>query len=662
MAVVRDIGFYIETDRQKIIETTAGTSPPSIADILSIPDIYVRYFLLVNLPISAEEGTSQIMKELKAFFKEFAEAEKIVEVDFDQKMSEFVKKAIIPVGMEDFVGCISELGLSHIDLEYYRGYFGYSQTYSLYKSMIKRIFSCGFSHKEIGLVMLLLDNETMCFKRLLPMFSRLTTYVTRNLLDKNIVACCIVLQSVLKYIPDTMNGRDEYVLSLISYLVDIVSRHTSFMFINEKDAGEIISTIDLLSRFHFTTSVSKTSSGILKEVIFRLESLSSGSMSLYEEVFAVVCVLETIPSICRLLEGSAGFNFSSAYSSLQGLTLQRVEQVGLDEWDRIHNRFLVAKYRSLESLHPWKTSFDRIMFYNDIERARHPSKVLRVLESLKRDISWSDMIVFACHPGLQEEWLAFMFDSLFVKNPEHLVYIELFVESIGSQPDLLLYSGYLLIKIFGHIETEKKWNILVDLFLRNIQSLDQRTIRLRCIISDYISSLGSEEEKSIFLNAFVGRLQKDFVCFNASVIGILHRLLNGVQRVSLETSRMVCLYIRGCAVCEWRREEASKDLEAMYMCVGSRAMILSGATVDFGQTSSHLERYYELIISCLSWIEGRFPEEYVDRIKETMLYFLLDADREQVHELGLLIRGECSRFRDKFKELYGNQKSERTGI
>ncbi|AFN83744.1 hypothetical protein EROM_091280 [Encephalitozoon romaleae SJ-2008] len=592
------------------------------------------------------------MKDLRAFFTEFVEAEKVVEVDFNQKMIELIRKTIVPVEMEDFISSASELELSDGDLEYYRGYFGYSQTYSLYKSMIRRIFSCGFSYKEIGLVIALLDNEAMCFKRLLPIFTRLTTYVKHNILDKNIVACCIALRSVLTYIPSTMNGKDEYILSLISYLTGIVSRHTSFVFINEKDADEIISTIDLLTRFCFAVDVSRISSGILKEIIFHLETLSNGKMALYEEIFAIICILETIPSVCRLVVGFTEIDFSSAYSLVQRLVLSRADHGGSDEWNGIHDRFLVAKYRSLEALHPWKAEFDRIMFYNDVESAKHPSKVLRSLKSLKKDVSWSDMIVFACHPGQQEEWLQFMFDDFFVRSPDHLVYIELFVGSIGDRADLLLYSGYLLLRSFEHIEAEKKWSVLVDLFLRNIQSQDQRAVRLRCIISDYICCSKSLEQRSIFLKAFIERLQKDFVCFNSSVIELLDMLLKGHQELPLETSNMIWLYLEGCIVKERRKERMEKELETMYVCVASRAMILSGSTIDFRESSTHPERYYELITSCLSWIKGKFPEEYIQRIKETMLYFLFDASREEVCELGLLMKGERSRFADKFEELY----------
>ncbi|AFM98980.2 hypothetical protein EHEL_090850 [Encephalitozoon hellem ATCC 50504] len=651
MAVASDIDFYIETDRQRAVEIASDAL--SLEDILSIPDVYVKYFLLVNLPMPASEGSTRLMKDLKTFFSEFIEAEKVVDVDFNQKMVEFVRKTIIPIGMEDFVSSVCELKLSCEDLEYYRGYFGYSQTYSLYKSMIRRIFSCGFSYKEIGLVIALLDNEAMCFKRLLPIFTRLTTYVKHNILDKNIVACCIALRSVLTYIPGTMSGKDEYVLSLISYLIGIISRHTSFVFINEKDADEIISTIELLTGFDFSTDVSRTSSGILKEIIFHLESLSNGAMALYEEVFAMVCIMEAIPSICRLVPELVGADFSYAYSLVQGLVLPRTDHRGLNEWYSIHDRFLSAKYRSLEALYPWKTEFDRIVFYNDIESTRCPSKVLRFLENLKKDVSWSDMIVFACHPGQQEEWLQFMFDDFFVRSSDHLVYIELFIGSVGDRVDLLLYSGYLLLRSFAQIGAEKKWSVLVDLFLRNTQSTDQRAVRLRSIISDYISGLESPEQRLAFLKAFVKRLQKDFVCFDSSVIELLNMILKGSQELPSETSAVIYLYLQGCAVAEGSNEKVPKDLETMYVCAASRAMILSGSAIDFKESSTHLERYYELVISCLSWTKGKFPEEYIHRTKETMLYFLFEAMREEAYELEMLVKGKSSRFADKFKELYG---------
>lgn len=653
MAIVHDIDFYIRTERGKVLEIASDTQPLTVADILPVPDAYVKYFLLLNLPLQASEADSATTAELRAFFREFARLEKVVEVNFDQEMARFVRRAIIPVGMEDFVGCISELDPSFIDLAHYRGYFGYSQTYSLYKSMIKRIFGRGFSHREIGLVMLLLDNETMCFKRLLPIFTRLTAYVTHNILDKNIVACCIALRATLTYIPGTMRGKDQYVVSLISYLTGVVSRHTSFVFINESDAEEIISTIDLLTRFPFETDVSRVSSGMLKEIVFRLESLAGGRMALYEEAFAGMCILETIPSICHLIGGCVDNNLSGAYSLIQKLALPQADHVPTDDWNGVGTRFLVAKYRSLEALYEWRADFDRVVFYRDIGCAVHPSRVLRVLGNLKRDVSWSDMIVFACHPGSQEEWLSFLFDGLFMGAPEHLVYIELFIESIRDRPDLLLYSGYLLLKSFEEIGAEKKWHILVDLFLRDIQSSDQRIVRLRCIVSEYVCRLEPGDRRSAFLQAFVERASKDFVLFNRRIIALLHALLEGGGEMPLETSRAIFLYLRQCAVSEWGKKETSRDLETMYVCAASKAIVQSGMEVDFDGQDTHLEKYYGLLTFCIARLEGGLFEEYVKTVKEKMLYFLFDADRDQVLELGRLMKKERSRFVDKFRDLYG---------
>lgn len=667
MSVRHDVEFYIRTDRSRVVEAAAETSLPSLVEILDVPDVYVRYFLLTNVDVPVVEDDGEVLRKLKGFFHEFLCSDPVAEVDFSRNMLGLVARKVRITSMEEFICCISELDFSSVDLEYYRKFFGYSQIYSLYKSMIKRVFSCRFNHREIGLVMLLLDNETLCFRKLLPIFSRLTKYVKDNIIDKNIVACCIVLRSVLTYIPGTMCGKDEYVMSLLSYLVGIVSQHVSFVFINEKDADEIISTIEVLTGYGFDTDVGKVALGAFIETMFNLETLLQSRTAIYEEIFAVVCMLEVVPVVYRLFRrfSSMEYDFSNAYNTIQEAGICRMSHVGEGEWSHISDKFLVAKFKSLDELHREGGGlFNRVTFYNEISKAKHPSRILRVVDNMKDDVSWGDIIVLACSPHGQEEYLRFLFDDFFMHKAEHLAYVALFIDSIGDRPDLLLYSGYLLLRSPESPGVEKRWELLADLYVRHVGSGDQRLIRLGCIISDHVCGMESSEQRCLFMKILVGKLNDRFTSFDSGVISFLHLYLMDGTRQSPGTSQLIASYLTRCVASEAVEDSSRKfhELEAVYVSVAARALILSEGHVPPSHPGMLLDTYYDLLACCVAWREGRLSQEYFDTVRNKMFDFLFDAEKRQTYELGLLVRGKASRFTSKFNELYRDSGTNDTGM
>lgn len=645
MSAVHDIDYYARTERTRVVED-AKRAGLSLRDILQIPDVYVRYFLLTSLEIPSTEGSAEVLRLLKKLFVDFACAGPLVVVDFNERMGDFVRRKIVVDGMEDFVCCISELDPDAADLVHYREFFGYSQIYGLYKKMLKTVFSCKFGHREIGLVIRLLDNEDLCFRKLLPVFSRLTGYVKNNVIDRNIVACCIVLRAVLKNIPGVLAGRDEYIASLVSYFVGIVSQRATFAFINEKDADEIIATVDVLANYKFSTAIGQTMLGIFKELVFRLETLIQSRTAVYEEVFAMTCMLHIIQLLRMLLQrlGTA-HSFSDAYLMIQDAWVSRMEHIPEREWRHIGDRFLAAKYRALDALHE-ELLFDRILFYNDIARTRRPSRIFEAIEGMKNEILWSDLIVPACALQSQGEYLRLVFDRLFMARVEHLVYVDLFVRSI-EEPDILLYSGYLLLRAFEVVpECEKKWEVLADLYMHSIESRDQRVARLREIISEHVCGIGAEQ-KEVFLGVMVERLGS-CVCLNTDVGSLLHSLLRRNGRMSPGVSRLLVSYILDCVV--QPGSDGSQDQEAEYLCAAAKAIIDSGNMVFDADCVQR--RYYSLAASSLAWRRGVFPQESFDTLREKMFDFLFEAERSQIVELGMLVRDSPSRLVDAFDRLY----------
>ncbi|KAH9410823.1 hypothetical protein HK407_10g15890 [Ordospora pajunii] len=654
MAVRHDLDFYTHNSTKLIIETTLHTNSLSVIDILSINDVYIKYFLLTNIPLEPAQGSKEILDQLRGFFKQYSRSQTIFHTEFSAAMADFVKRSIIPVDIEDFVCCVSELSPSSIDLEYYRKHFGYSQAYNLYKSIIKRIFSCRFSHREIGFTMLLLDNPSMCFKRLLPVFKRLTAYATDNIIDKNLVACCIALKAVIVYIPQSVSQKHTYIISLLVYLSGIITNCLSFAFINEHDAEEVLSTIHILAGLEMNEDSKSVCRGLLKTIVFGLNAFATKMPNVYEEVFAAICALEILPAIHHAVGETPDFSY--AYSVIHGISVPQMDYLAMHESSHIKDRFLSAKYRSMQSLYACRAveddlELDRIVFYNDITSACHPSKIFNVLGDLKTQIHWDDLIVFVCHPGNQHECLPLVFDGAFFANAEHVSYMSLFIGSIKAFPELLLASVYLFIKSFEQMHTERRWSVLGDLFLMDTKSNDQRLARLRCMISDYVCGACSEGLR-IFVEFLMMKLSDGFVCFDPSILSFLHVILMREAQISVELLRMIGTYLIECVVAEEGIHNNFHELEAVYVSLASRAMIL-GYCRTFEDMSVCIEnKYYALLVSVICKHREAAPEQQIDEIKDVILEFVFEANDEQRFELKAALRGAGSRFLSKYDEMY----------
>jgi hypothetical protein len=720
-----DIEYYIHTGRGRVVDTWSGSL--SIEEILDIEDVYIKYFLLTHLRLCLAEADTELAHRLRLFLRELRLARKIVKADFDVRMLGLIRENISFRRVDGCIGCLSELEIGAIDLEHYRKYFGYAEIYKHYRHVAKTIFSCRYSWKEIGITMLLLNNEGLCFRRLLPLFSRLTMYVKKDILDRNIVACCIALRAALAFLPGRFLGRDEYIASLISYLSMLLSNHTTFAFINEKDADTIIGTIEALSKFGFAMSIEKICIGIFRRLLFNIENIVRSSSTVYEEIFAVICSLEILCHIHRLIMRTreVPYEFSKVFYELQEFNISKMEHISLKEWSHIEERYLAAKYRLLDAIYGTEdVSLDRIIVYNDISRIRHPSAILCAIDRMKGEMLWSDLIVAACSGGKQEEYILFLFDDFFMEQIEHLTYIELYIDAAGNSPDLLLYSGYLLTRAARLPDVRKRWEILASLYFKDINSLDQRLVRLREIIAHYVAELESSGPKSMFLEIVLDRLAERQPEYNPSAVFLLDAMCQSFSELLPETAHRSKAYLRRCFVAELEKKRRQKVLElipvskeaqstahslpsqadpaevksasvgdlqrgvkkmaidegrkkateelrggtheegpleadigAIYVCVAARYLVLSETEMSLEAAADEL--YFELLVACVSYKNGRYSKAYYERICMQMFKFLFQAERWQIEELGPLVdegphRDREGRYLALYRKLYGN--------
>jgi hypothetical protein len=711
-----DLEYYINTGKEEVINALDGTL--SIEEILDVEDVYIKHFLLTHLELDPIEADVETTRKLRSFLHELGTARRIIEPGPDPRMLKFIREKISFRSTDGCIGCLSEFSIEDIDMEHYRRYFGYAEIYKHYKTVVKTVFSCRYNWREIGIVIVLLNNEALCFKRLLPLFTRLTTYVKEDILDRNIVACCIALKASLLFLPGKFSGRDEYIISLTSYLSMLLSNHTTFAFINERDADVIIDAIETLTRFPFRMSVEGICVGIFRRMLFNVENIIRSSSTVYEEVFAVVCSLEVLTHIHRLivLTREIPYEFSNVFYELQEFNISEMNQLSPREQNHISERYLAAKYRLLDAIYgSADVSLDRIVVYNDMDRIRHQSVVLGVISEMKREILWSDLIVAACSEGRREEYILFLFDDFFLEQAEHLTYVELYVDAIGDDPDLLLYSGYLLTRAADPPNTRKRWEILVKLYFRDIESLDQRLVRLRELIACHIAGLESSESRRMFIEAVLDRSEEERAGYDPSVIFILNQICRKFDKLPPEVVLRKKRYLRRCFAAEVKRERGTKtseagrepspmyasqadlprkkgtkrtsisdlerrmgkmsmgrrreeherrgpfgpDIGAVYVCVAARSLILSGTEVVF-EDGTQDEMYFEFLVACVSHRRGRYAPGYYERIRERMFKFLFRAERLQIEELGTLLdeepyRDRESKYLSTYGELYGTE-------
>lgn len=133
-------------------------------------------------------------------------------------------------------------------------------------------------------------------------------YVEKDVVDKNIGACCSALNAIAKCCPEYFN--EILTASLIDYLARLLHTPQNYLFLTGKDIAEIRDTLATLGGYTFRGSVSKNNAvGLLRECIGKIVEYRSSTVE--EEAQVVVRMTETLPVIFNMClnQGQNSFSF-----------------------------------------------------------------------------------------------------------------------------------------------------------------------------------------------------------------------------------------------------------------------------------------------------------------------------------------------------------------
>ncbi|KAI5151060.1 hypothetical protein ENBRE01_1875 [Enteropsectra breve] len=272
---------------------------------LEYDDIYEIYFNIKKLVIYEEIAlNAETLEKLKDFIKAYTETIHIIPTDFNTTMNALLAK-IRPLDFALHVKALSFL--DHVNLEYFRKFYSYSKIYGVFKDVAKNIFEDFYERRYVSLLIKLLDNNDLVYKNLQPVVNKLTLYVTKDIVDKNIGCCCAVVAAIAENCPEKFD--DMVILSMISFFSGVLGNPQNFVFLNEDIGNMLTETIEVLCNRHFRDrSVKRISTGLMREALANIEKYKGSTV--YEEVLVIVMCTRILTPLCKLSACSGNTDYS----------------------------------------------------------------------------------------------------------------------------------------------------------------------------------------------------------------------------------------------------------------------------------------------------------------------------------------------------------------
>ncbi|ELA41901.1 uncharacterized protein VICG_01085 [Vittaforma corneae ATCC 50505] len=438
------------------------------------PDPSLVFFYLKDVHISSRvELNDELMNKLLKFMKSFLQNDIFIKNDFESFMSKFLKK-VTSQSPELHIRCISMLKSAvsadpsdkSNDLEFYRTMFGYSKIYTIFKDQIKSLFTEGAEPEFLLCLMKLLDNHKLIYKNLLPVIEKLGMFLDQHIVDRTVIECCTALHCAGRTCPELFNN--VFVASLLTYLIDLLVDPQNFIFIGFSESKIIINTVETLTDI-LSSNMEQTDADLrkLSMGLFRLlaENIREYKRStVYEEIMVVLSATACLESIFKLFLKAGNRNIEFLDADLLNFTVFErsvkskesyssppdhetnktgtVDQRLHLEFERpfkhhynaqcqiLRDDFIVSKYKFLDLFWSLTNTFERVEFLNDLCKIEASYKLFSVLNNLKSNIEWSDLIVFACNAPKKENYIPFIFDSRYTKRKEHHIFLSIFLTNL----------------------------------------------------------------------------------------------------------------------------------------------------------------------------------------------------------------------------------------
>ena len=472
-----------------------------VKNALSQSDVFITFFKLKKIGVVHdlnldEESTGKLYH----FMKSFKASNVMFDTDFDEFMFNFLMD-IKSESLELHLMCLGTLQNPNLDA--IREKFSYSKIFNFFKSKIKNIFTEDIELGTLALLIKLFDNAQLVYKNLLPIIERLNIFLEKSMVDKSIIECCMAILCFGDGCLEVFN--DAFVYSILSYLLEFLYKPNTFFIIDLKSAQIIYDTVTLLANIlmkyqKYSINIKKLSSNSLSDCTKKLKEFKKSTVR--EEVMVVVSMTSCLTPLYNLYKHagntSAGIvdddllNFivfeknkpkGSTNAQAEGKFEINFERPFKSHYNTqnqaVRDLFLMKKYIFVDSF----KNLDRIEFFNDLSKIENPQLIFSVLKKLKKQLDWSDLIVFACNAPKKERYISFLFDEEFVENKEHQVFLDIFINNIQNNGKILIYCTSCAI-------SKNLMYLLPRLYLIDLDKDNEITKKKRIMIIEYLNSIG----------------------------------------------------------------------------------------------------------------------------------------------------------------------------
>ncbi|KAF9762425.1 hypothetical protein NGRA_2023 [Nosema granulosis] len=546
-----------------------------IKKLLRNKDPFLKYVLLINNNENILELDLEDAVEISKMLKQIMSTQIAHKSDITHEIVKLCLKKIRTSDIKAYIRILGTLDLNSDHICKLRKFFGYDTIYKAYKSIIGDIYTADYTVNEIGLIMSLLNNEKLCFSQSLDTFRRLNEYVSKEMFDKNLISCCIVLMSIVKYIPNVVTDKQNFLNGMLNYILNIFFERTNFNFYNQRDTDVLLNTIQTLCSVSCVQNSSyKLKIGFIRKCIFNIRQFLDSNSSIYEETMSFIAILRALGTFIDLCyetvsdkdtkKGRFKVVFLGNYNERNDVvsetanyvTSESVEFIdtiltlltsdfiddlekyklpenvclGYNDNELAKKRFISAKYSTLDKIaNVKKISINRVFFYNDIYAQKHPKYIFCNIDKLKKQISWSDLIILATHSKSKAEYIPLLLDECFIDTSEHLSYVLLFIFSIKDDFDTLLFLTVSLTKLDCFNDTEKYREILIYIYLNYIDEEDVRISKSRIYIIKRILQTPNMIEP--FISSLVEDLKKEKREIHKNLYPFLYFLIFNLKKI-----------------------------------------------------------------------------------------------------------------------------------
>ncbi|TBT99943.1 hypothetical protein CWI36_1795p0010 [Hamiltosporidium magnivora] len=669
--IFNDINKYKEAINVEIKEISMkdeSTIRDYYMNILESEDIYyIFYVLKISFLIKVKFVNRNILEKLNELLQMVSMTRNVIEIEYKKICLEFIKNHIINNDNIDIIiTVLGHLDLNDHEIMYFRKFFGYSKIYNYYKNVNKMIFEKYFTTEELIVLIRLLDNHELCFVQLLPAITRINEYVTDSVVEKNIVSCCIILNSVILGSPKSFKDKDDYVISTISFLTNIFYDSKNFTFINLEDAKIILLTINnLTNSIKNNSRISNLSFGIYNESLEIYEQMTKGHTTVLEEYIVIGCLIKLIGIFymvsydigCRMHDTDYLFNL------IQDSDIEKPQYINDTEWKNIYDFFLSHKYETLDLIYPstLEVIFKSDVLYLHLIKCSTPYDALLPLKNMLKEVDWSLLIALACSDK-RSEYIRFLFNPVFFKNnaTEHYEYIHIFIEAAfkNNDYDILLILTHILVENHKDlIKNEDFLSLYVNLFLSNFSHSVNFTISYRRekLLNFFCENVTDKNTNNLIL-AILDFLTKHKITtptkYVFTLIFLYSSRTNDISNetvIKLKDYTFKCIQFHSTIL----TSEFDKYNEELYFNIISNPHIklyivmLSLYMVNFNMKIDFTDEdliscdhilYIKLIISLICYKRGQFDESYLEDIRKVLLKFIINSRNSHVSTLGMLIK------------------------